>query len=135
MRLTSTALSLAAGQSEDEGAVAGWAKTNLLFCVLLLLSALLPLQLIQRAARAQDGSSLKTALLQHVQHDLAAAGPAIGLQVLGVCCGRFKEALRVLCLLGPDGWGAGWCARLAAAGPAIGLQVLTAVLSVVHWEG
>lgn len=42
------------------------------------------LQLIQRAAQAQDGASLKTALLQHVQHDLAAAGPSIGLQVLTV---------------------------------------------------
>jgi hypothetical protein len=39
------------------------------------------LQLIQRAATAQERQSLKTALLQHVQHDLAAAGQSIGLQV------------------------------------------------------
>jgi len=38
--------------------------------------------LIQRAATAQQAQSLKTALLQHVQHDLASAGPNIGLQEL-----------------------------------------------------
>lgn len=40
------------------------------------------LQLIQRAATVQQAQSLKTVLLQHVQHDLAAAGPSIGLQEL-----------------------------------------------------
>lgn len=40
------------------------------------------LQLIQRAANAQHSQSLKAALLQHVQHDLAAAGPHVGLQEL-----------------------------------------------------
>lgn len=49
------------------------------------------LQLIQRAANAQHSQSLKAALLQHVQHDLAAAGPHVGLQELDAAIQLLQE--------------------------------------------
>jgi hypothetical protein len=64
-------------------------------CPALLLPLLPVLQLIQRAANAQHSQSLKAALLQHVQHDLAAAGPHVGLQELDAAIQLLQVSLAV----------------------------------------